>query len=78
MRHNIISTEKYLLVVDKSEIKEGDWIYNEEREPSVLQCIGNGSLRGWEKIIATADKSLCDRHEDCDGTFNNKCISFNH
>jgi hypothetical protein len=25
MKHNIIKTENYLLVVDESEIKEGDW-----------------------------------------------------
>jgi hypothetical protein len=52
MKHNIIKTENYLLVVDDSEIKAGDWIYNKEREPSILQCMGKGSLRGWSKIIA--------------------------
>jgi hypothetical protein len=52
MKHNIIKTQNYLLVVDDSEIKEGDWIYNKEREPSILQCMGKGSLRGWSKIIA--------------------------
>jgi hypothetical protein len=52
MKHNITQTENYLLIVDDSEIKVGDWIYNEEREPSVIQCIGKGSLRGWKKIIA--------------------------
>jgi len=49
-----------LYILSDDEIKEGDWMYNEEREPSVLQCIGKGSLRGWKKIIATTDKSLCD------------------
>jgi len=52
MKHKIIQTENYLLVVDDSEIKAGDWIYNKEREPSILQCMGKGSLRGWSKIIA--------------------------
>jgi hypothetical protein len=51
MTHPIIKTENYLLVVDDSEIKQSDWIYNEEREPSIVQCIGKGSLRGWAKII---------------------------
>jgi hypothetical protein len=52
MKHNLIKTDNYLLVVDDSEIKQSDWIYNEEREPSIVQCIGKGSLRGWAKIIA--------------------------
>jgi len=30
MKHDIIKTDNYLLVVDKSEIKEGDWIYDED------------------------------------------------
>lgn len=42
--------EDHYVVVDDSEIKEGDWIYNPDREPSLLQCIGKGSIRGWNKI----------------------------
>lgn len=49
---NIIKTDNYLLIVSDEVIKDGDWIYNEEREPSILKCIGKGSLRGWAKIIA--------------------------
>lgn len=44
-----IDTDHYI-IVDDSEIKEGDWMYNPEREPSLLQCIGKGSIRGWKKI----------------------------
>ena len=51
MTHKLIKTDNYLLVVDDSEIKQSDWIYNEEREPSIVQCIGKGSLRGWAKVI---------------------------
>jgi hypothetical protein len=50
MTHPIIKTENYLLVVDDSEIKQSDWICNEEREPYIVKCIGKGSLRGWAKI----------------------------
>lgn len=42
--------EEHYVVVDETEIKEGDWMYNPEREPSLLQCIGKGSIRGWKKI----------------------------
>lgn len=44
-----LSSDHYI-IVDDSEIKEGDWIYNAEREPSILKCVGKGSLRGWQKI----------------------------
>ena len=47
-----------IYITSDEEIKEGDWIYNEEREPSVIQCIGKGSLRGWRKIILTTDQDL--------------------
>ena len=49
---------QHLFIISDEEIKEGDWIFNEEREPSVLQCIGQGSLRGWNKIILTTDSDL--------------------
>jgi hypothetical protein len=49
---------QHIYITSDDEIKEGDWIYNEEREPSVIQCIGKGSLRGWRKIILTTDQDL--------------------
>ena len=56
---NILDSEnQHLYITNDEEIIEGDWIFNEEREPSVLQCIGKGSLRGWNKIILTTDQSL--------------------
>ena len=56
---NILDSEnQHLYITNSEEIKQGDWIFNEEREPSVLQCIGKGSLRGWNKIILTTDQSL--------------------
>ena len=48
----------YIYITSDEEIKEGDWIFNEEREPSVIQCIGKGSLRGWNKITLTTDQDL--------------------
>jgi hypothetical protein len=45
-------------ITSEEEIKVGDWIYNEEREPSVMRCIDKGSLRGWRKIILTIDQDL--------------------
>jgi hypothetical protein len=53
-----ISINQHIYITNDEEIKEGDWIFNEEREPSVLQCIGQGSLRGWNKIILTTDQDL--------------------
>ena len=50
--------KRHLYITSDEEIKEGDWIYNEEREPSVVQSIGKGSLRGWKKIILTTDSDL--------------------
>ena len=44
-----LNTDHYI-IVDDSGIKEGDWMYNPDREPSLLQCIGKGSIRGWNKI----------------------------
>ena len=40
MKHNIIKTENYLLVVDDSEIKEGDWIY--ESDSNSVNIAGKG------------------------------------
>lgn len=40
MTHNIIKTENYLLVVDDSEIKEGDWIY--ESDSNSVNIAGKG------------------------------------
>jgi hypothetical protein len=40
MKHNIIKTENYLLIVDDSEIKEGDWIY--ESDSNSVNIVGKG------------------------------------
>jgi hypothetical protein len=40
MTHNIIKTENYLLVVNDSEIKEGDWIY--ESDSNSVNIAGKG------------------------------------
>ena len=56
VKNDLINLNIY--ITNDEEIIEGDWIFNEEREPSVLQCIGQGSLRGWNKIILTTDQSL--------------------
>jgi hypothetical protein len=40
MKHNIIKTEKYLLAIDDSEIKEGDWIY--ESDSNSVNIAGKG------------------------------------
>jgi hypothetical protein len=42
MTHNIIKTKNYLLVVDDSEIKEGDWCYNEYQKTISKFMIGVG------------------------------------
>ncbi len=51
-----IETTEYTLVVSEEGVKEGDFIYNEERYPSIIQCVGKGSLRDWKKIIAYKPK----------------------
>ena len=61
---------QHIYITSDEEIKEGDWIYNEEREPSVIQSIGKGSLRGWIKIILTTDPDLIkDGVQAIDGEF---------
>ena len=40
MKYNIIKTEKYLLAIDDSEIKEGDWIY--ESDSNSVNIAGKG------------------------------------
>lgn len=40
----------HYIIVEDSEIKQGDWIYNPERQPSILECVGKGSLRDWKKV----------------------------
>src|SRR5574343_457568 len=52
-------TPTHYVVVDDSEIKKGDWIYNAEREPSILECVGKGSLRGWQKITHSTQPIDC-------------------
>jgi hypothetical protein len=54
----LLCINQNIYITSDEEIKEGDWIYNEEREPSVIQCIGKGSLRGCKKIILTTDQDL--------------------
>jgi hypothetical protein len=49
---------KNIYITSDEEIKEGNWIFNGERQPSILQCIGKGSLRDWKKIILTTDQDL--------------------
>ena len=41
MKHEIIKTDNYLLVVDESEIKEGDWYYYENGK----------TLKGVEQVV---------------------------
>lgn len=60
VKNDLINQNIY--ITSDEDIKEGDWIFNEEREPSVLQCIGQGSLRGWNKIILTTDQDLIKDH----------------
>jgi hypothetical protein len=57
-RESLQVRNQHIYITNDEEIKERDWIFNEEREPSVLQCIGQGSLRGWKKIILTTDHEL--------------------
>ncbi len=61
MKHNLIKTENYLLVVDDSEIKEGDWAihnykdYRERFEEEPIKANKNNVLsiqEHWDKIIA--------------------------
>ena len=56
VKNDLINLNIY--ITNDKEIKEGDWIFNEELEPSVLKCSGQGSLRGWNKIILTTDTDL--------------------
>jgi hypothetical protein len=56
VKNDLINLNIYINSND--EIKERDWIFNEELEPSVLKCSGKGSLRGWNKIILTTDIDL--------------------
>jgi hypothetical protein len=59
-----------IYILSNEQIKLGDWVYNEEREPSVTQCIGKGSLRGWKKIILATDQDLIkDGVQAIDDTF---------
>jgi hypothetical protein len=56
VKNDLINLNIY--ITSNEEIKERDWIFNEELEPSVLKCSGKGSLRGWNKIILTTDIDL--------------------
>lgn len=43
--------QNHYIIIDNSEIKECDWIYNPEKEPVILQHIGQDDVRNWKKII---------------------------
>ena len=51
MRHEIIKTDNYLLVVDESEIKEGDWVFNAYQKQTYRFNAGSG-VGLCKKIIA--------------------------
>lgn len=51
-------TTNHLYILSDEEIKEDNYIYNSEKEPSIIKYYGKGSLRGWKKIISSTDKSL--------------------
>jgi hypothetical protein len=55
MRHNLIKTENYLLVVDDSEIKEGDWYFDTTDKKAlnpIYQRIQFSGYQGCKKIVA--------------------------
>ncbi len=51
MKHNLIKTDNYLLVVDDSEIKEGDWI---KWDNKVGRAVDTTYLPSTKKIISHA------------------------
>ena len=52
MKHNIIKTDNYLLVVDDSEIKKNDWVVSGTN--TIIQCIYPNNIvdRDIKKITA--------------------------
>ncbi len=50
MKYNIIQTEKYLLVVDDSDIKEGDYTYHHIK--GIYTAVVDGGYTNQKKIIA--------------------------
>ena len=52
MKHEVIQTENYLLIVDDSEIKKGDWFYNNVLQ-ECLKVIGV-----WEDNINSLNSNL--------------------
>lgn len=50
MKHNIIKTDNYLLVVDDSEIKEGDYTYHHIK--GIYTAVVDGGYTNQKKIIA--------------------------
>jgi hypothetical protein len=56
MTHKIIKTDGYLLVVDDSEIKVGDFCYDEEADP------GHNNQKGVTKCLRTASDSYWNKH----------------
>jgi hypothetical protein len=59
---NIHQIGKNIYITNDEQIKEGDWIFNDKTEPSILTSIlmfiGRGILRGCKKIILTTDQNL--------------------
>jgi hypothetical protein len=56
MTHKLIKTDNYLLVVDDSEIKVGDFCYDEEADP------GHNNQKGVTKCLRTASDSYWNKH----------------
>ena len=49
MKHDIIKTDNYLLVVDDSEIKRGDWFLTDDKR--IEQSAPDWNPREWHKKI---------------------------
>lgn len=43
------------VIVDDSEIKEGDWFYNPEKNLAILQSLGGLGNSNWKKIIHSTE-----------------------
>jgi hypothetical protein len=56
MKHKVIHTDNYLLVVDDSEIKKSDFCYDEEADP------GYNNQKGITKCLRTASDSYWNKH----------------
>lgn len=45
----------HYVIVDDSEIKEGDWFYNPEKGPTILQSLGGIGSSDWKKITHSTE-----------------------